>query len=215
MRPEPLVLGFDTSAAHCAAALLLGDRVLAEMTEEMTRGQAERLFPILEQVLSMGGHAWADLDAIGVGIGPGNFTGIRISVSAARGLSLSLGVSAVGVSGFDALAYGAEGPVLTSIDGRRDQVYLQQTGTEPFQAHLDELPSDLSHTGLTVIGHGAEHLAAHTGGTTAAPAAPVAVAIAAIAGARAASGQVARPAPLYLRAVDAAPAADQPPKILT
>ncbi|MDV4168624.1 tRNA (adenosine(37)-N6)-threonylcarbamoyltransferase complex dimerization subunit type 1 TsaB [Rhodovulum sp. FJ3] len=215
MRPEPLVLGFDTSAAHCAAALLLGDRVLAEMTEDMTRGQAERLFPILEQVLSMGGHDWADLDAIGVGIGPGNFTGIRISVSAARGLSLSLGVPAVGVSGFDALAYGADGPVLTSIDGRRDQVYLQQTGGEPFQAHLDDLPTELAHTGPTVIGHGAERLAAHTGGTIAAPAAPVAAAIAAIAGARAASGQVARPAPLYLRAADAAPAADQPPKILT
>ena len=215
MRPEPLVLGFDTSAAHCAAALLLGDRVLAEMTEVMPRGQAERLFPILEQVLEMGGKSWSDLTAIGVGIGPGNFTGIRISVSAARGLSLSLNVPAVGVSGFDALAYGAEGPVLTSIDGRRDQVYLQQTGGEPFQAHLDDLPAELIRTGLTAIGHGADRLARHTGGTIAAPAAPVAVAIAALAGRRAASGEVDRPAPLYLRAADAAPAADQPPKILT
>ena len=48
---EPLVLGFDTSAAHCAAALLCGDRLLAMHAEEMRRGQAERLMPLLEALL--------------------------------------------------------------------------------------------------------------------------------------------------------------------
>ncbi|MEC9312383.1 MAG: tRNA (adenosine(37)-N6)-threonylcarbamoyltransferase complex dimerization subunit type 1 TsaB, partial [Pseudomonadota bacterium] len=79
MKTEPLVLGFDTSAAHCAAALLRGDTVVAEALEPMTRGQAERLMPLLEEVLATGGATWADLDAIGVGVGPGNFTGIRIA----------------------------------------------------------------------------------------------------------------------------------------
>ena len=88
---EPLVLGFDTSAAHCAAALLCADRVVAQHAEDMGRGQAERLFPLLEELLAEGGVTWRDLTALGVGTGPGNFTGIRISVAAARGLALSLG----------------------------------------------------------------------------------------------------------------------------
>ncbi|MEM7753004.1 MAG: tRNA (adenosine(37)-N6)-threonylcarbamoyltransferase complex dimerization subunit type 1 TsaB [Pseudomonadota bacterium] len=100
-RPEPTILAFDTSAAHCAAALLLGGKVVAERFEEMKRGQAERLFPMLDEVLWDVGAVWEELDAIGVGVGPGNFTGVRISVSAARGLALSLGIPAVGVSVFE------------------------------------------------------------------------------------------------------------------
>jgi tRNA threonylcarbamoyladenosine biosynthesis protein TsaB len=70
----------------------------------MARGQSERLVPMLEDLLAEGGVAWRDLDAIGVGIGPGNFTGIRIAVATARGLALGLRVPAVGVTGFDAPA---------------------------------------------------------------------------------------------------------------
>ena len=96
--PDPVVLGFDTSAAHCAAALLRGDAILAHRHEEMGKGQAERLFPLLEDLLSEAGLTWRDLHVIGVGIGPGNFTGIRIAVAAARGLALSLGIPAIGIS---------------------------------------------------------------------------------------------------------------------
>jgi tRNA threonylcarbamoyladenosine biosynthesis protein TsaB len=52
-----MILGFDTSAAHCAAALLSGDRVLATGHEDMAKGQAERLMPLLEEVLEAGGAA--------------------------------------------------------------------------------------------------------------------------------------------------------------
>ena len=95
----PLILGFDTSAAHCAAALLSGETIVAVAAEEMARGQGERIMVLLEEVLSQGGVGWAALSALGVGTGPGNFTGIRISVSAARGLALGLGIPAVGVTG--------------------------------------------------------------------------------------------------------------------
>ena len=88
MPSDPTILAFDTSAAHCAAALLRDGEIVTSCAEPMTRGQAERLMPLLHEVLALGGCTWADLDAIGVGIGPGNFTGIRISVSAARGLAL-------------------------------------------------------------------------------------------------------------------------------
>ena len=88
------ILAFDTSAAHCAAALLLPDSLILRL-EPMEKGQAERLMPMLEDVLAEGGLAWSDLKALAVGTGPGNFTGIRIAVSAARGLALGLGIPAV------------------------------------------------------------------------------------------------------------------------
>lgn len=104
----PLVLSFDTAAAHCAAALVSGDQILGAMSEPLFKGQAERLIPMLEELLTGAGKNWSDLDLIAVGIGPGNFTGVRISVSAARGLALSLGIPAVGVSVFEALAFGTK-----------------------------------------------------------------------------------------------------------
>ena len=125
MPPKPLVLSFDTSAAHCAAALLLGETVLNERLEPMHKGQAERLFPLLEQVLAENGKHWSDLDAIGVCVGPGNFTGVRISVAAARGLALSLNIPAIGVSKLDAMTYGTKGRVSAVLDARRERVYMQ------------------------------------------------------------------------------------------
>ncbi|WP_420351498.1 tRNA (adenosine(37)-N6)-threonylcarbamoyltransferase complex dimerization subunit type 1 TsaB [Paenirhodobacter sp.] len=118
-------MGFDTSAAHCAAALLRGGAVIAERCEEMTKGQAERLMPMLEEMLAGAGVRWADLGVIGVGIGPGNFTGVRISVAAARGLALSLGIPAIGVSRLEALAEGGPRPVVVLEDARRGQAYRQ------------------------------------------------------------------------------------------
>lgn len=99
--PNPTILAFDTSGPHCAAALLIDGQIVASRYEEMPRGQAERLFPMLDEVMGEIGAVWEELDAIGVGIGPGNFTGIRIAVSAARGLALSLGKPAIGVSTFE------------------------------------------------------------------------------------------------------------------
>ena len=80
MPPKPLILSFDTSAAHCAAALVSGDQILGSQSEALLKGQAERLIPMLEEVLEGAGKSWDDLDLIGVGVGPGNFTGVRIAV---------------------------------------------------------------------------------------------------------------------------------------
>jgi len=214
--PETFLLGFDTSAAHCAAALLCGDELLAHRHEEMGRGQAERLFPLLEEVLSEGGVQWRDLSGIGVGIGPGNFTGVRISVAAARGLALSLDIPAIGVAGFDALAEGQPGPVLASLDARRDLVYLALAGEDrPLDPVLGApdtvaLPAP---AGTPCIGHAAETLAARLGSAVQSPAFPCAVAVARVAARRLGHSQP-RPAPLYVRPADAAPSSEPPPVIL-
>jgi tRNA threonylcarbamoyl adenosine modification protein YeaZ len=110
----------------------MGGEIVAQRFEEMKKGQAERLFPMLEAVLGDVGAVWEELDAIGVGTGPGNFTGIRITVSAARGLALSLGVPAVGVSGFEAVRrmVGADGrKCLAALPAPRDQWLVEITDT--------------------------------------------------------------------------------------
>ena len=182
MPPEAYVLSFDTSAAHCAAALLLGDRVVDHRVEEMAIGQAERLMPLLQEVLVGAGIEWQDISVIGVGTGPGNFTGVRISVAAARGLALGLGVPAVGVTTFEAMALGAALPLMVQLDARRGQVYAQIFGPAPMAARLLGLGEVLALTpDTTVVGEGG-----------AVPQYPLAVAIARIAGARAGTVQ---PAP--------------------
>ena len=214
MASDPVLLGFDTSAAHCAAAVLAGDRVLAHRVEDMGRGQAERLMPLLSELLAEAGVPVAALTAVAVGIGPGNFTGIRIAVSAARGLALARAIPAIGVTGFDALAEGATGPVLTAIAAPRGRVYLgTPDGPWPEILEPGEMPDQFRGSGLDVIGAEATRLAALTGGQARAPVFPPAEAIV-----RAALPRIGtpgpRPAPLYLRPADAAPPADPPPVIL-
>jgi len=222
--PDAPVLGFDTSAAHCAAGLFLAGRIAAKRAAPMQKGQAEHLFPMLEELLADQGLTWRDLAAIGVGIGPGNFTGIRIAVSAARGLALSLGVPAIGVSSFDVLARGqGDGPLLLSLPAPRDQLYLQRhekgaaAGAPEVMGEM--LPPELGDlSGHRIIGHDAARLATLTG--SAPPALERAVTpdtlgllIAEIAADRRAQ-PCPRPAPLYVRPADAAPMRDAAPAIL-
>lgn len=198
------ILAFDTSAAHCAAALLLPDQVVRRL-EPMEKGQAERLMPMLEEVLAEAGIGWRDLKAIAVGTGPGNFTGVRIAVAAARGLALGLGIPAVGVTRLEALAYGLPRPLRVVEDARRGEVYVQDFGSSgPGPARLasaEEAGSALNQTGNAA------------GPAALSPAMPLAEAIARIGADRAASPQP-RPAPFYLRGADAAPPSDPPPVIL-
>ena len=216
---DATLLAFDTSGPHIAGAVLHRGALLAERFEPMKRGQAENLVPILEDLLAEAGLAWRDLTALGVGIGPGNFTGIRISVSAARGLALGLGIPAVGVSTFELMRNGADG--LISLEAPRDQAYLQPFAADapaaaPRLVDASDPPADLPR-GLPVIGHRAADLAAATGGTAQEATLddiPRRLALRAAVMLSRAEGALPRPAPLYVRAPDAAPARDAPPEIV-
>lgn len=212
-----MILGFSTSGPYCGAALYSDGDVIAAQHEEIAKGQAERLMPMIEEVLAEAGAQYGDLSAIGVGAGPGNFTGIRISISAARGLALGLRIPAVGVSVLEALAFGHEGPVLASISAGRNHFYLQRfaDGADrgPELATLEDV-ADWAMPGLTCIGNHEHEIARRIGATGGpAPYYP-ASAVARIAATRW-QDDPPRPAPIYLRAPDAAPGRDQPPKILT
>ena len=200
------VLAFDTSAAHCAAALLLpGGRVLTRL-EPMEKGQAERLMPLLEDLLREAGLGWSDLTRLAVGTGPGNFTGVRISVAAARGLALGLGIPAIGITRLEALAYGLPRPITVVEDARRGEVYVQAFGAETSEALLLD-GSDLSHVLET-----SQLTGSAAGPTALPPPMPLAEAMARLAADRALPQP--RPAPFYLRGADAAPPSDPPPVIL-
>jgi tRNA threonylcarbamoyl adenosine modification protein YeaZ len=209
--PEPVVLAFDTSAAHCAAAVVSGSRILAQRVEQMDKGQAERLMPLLAEVLAEAQVGYAGLSAIGVGTGPGNFTGVRISVAAARGLALGLGIPAIGVTGFEALATGLPDDVVLLLDARRGALWVAGKGIDPQLMDPPHFPDGT--TGRPVAGHRAAELALQTGGTLLEQPVPLAVAIARLAAGRLATAQP-RPAPLYLRAADAALPTEPPPVIL-
>ena len=204
MRPEAtrvltadgIIVAFDTSAAHCAAALMFGGKVITRV-EVMAKGQAERLVPMLEEVLAEAGVIWADVSAIVVGTGPGNFTGIRISVALARGLALGLRIPAVGVSGFEALAHDIDRPVVIALDAPRGQAYVQ--GFTPNGAG----PAEIAE----IAPPGARRMSDL--------ALPQFIVALAMAGQRKLATEQPRPAPFYLRDADAAPPADPPPVILS
>ena len=214
-------LAFDTSAAHCAAAFVMDGAVRVTRLEPMARGQAERLMPLLEEVLAEAGAGWADLAGLAVGIGPGNFTGVRIAVAAARGLALGLRVPVVGISGFELLLRPDDaGDLLLCLPAPRDQVYVQafRDGRPVDAPRLIDpaAPEGLAPTVATVRGHGADQIA-HALGTRAEPADTTD--FARLLGARAAwrlaqPADGTRPAPLYVRPPDAAPPSDPPPVIL-
>ncbi|MDP2064129.1 MAG: tRNA (adenosine(37)-N6)-threonylcarbamoyltransferase complex dimerization subunit type 1 TsaB [Phaeovulum sp.] len=215
MRSEALILGFDTSAAHCAAALLAGEVLLEARFEAMAKGQAERLMPMLEEMLARAGVGWRDLAALGVGTGPGNFTGVRISVAAARGLALALGIPAVGVSGLEAAAFGLPRPLVVAMDARRGEVYAQAFDPNGAArlATAEALAGELV-TGQAVTGSAAPALAGAVPGLRLLDAAmPLSEAVARLAAARRATPQP-RPAPLYLRAADAALPGEPAPVIV-
>ena len=173
----------------------------------MATGQAERLMPLLQGLLDEAGIGWHDLTALAVGTGPGNFTGVRISVAAARGLSLGLGIPAVGVTTLEALAHGLPRPLRVVEDARRGMVYLQDFPAEGAPGPAALVAADALPPGPALCTGSA------AGATALPPALPLALAIAQIGRSRAAGPQP-RPAPFYLRSADALPPADPPPAIL-
>lgn len=194
----PLILAFDTSAAHCAAVLVRGGAVLARRDETMDRGQAERLFPMLEELLAEADAHWSDLDGVAVCTGPGNFTGLRVAVAAARGLAMGLGVPAVGVSRFEVLA-DRDGAVVVSLADKRGSF------VQPFRHGAPLGPPTIDPAAPPEVPTGGIVIDA-TG-----------VRCDLVALARIAAGRLDRadpPAPLYLRAADAMPPSETPPLIL-
>jgi tRNA threonylcarbamoyladenosine biosynthesis protein TsaB len=127
-----LILAIDTALDACAAGVLDTDAaaLIAQESQAMKRGHAEALMPLIGRVIKEAGIAFAALDRIAVTTGPGSFTGLRVGLSAARGIALAANKPVVGLSTLTAyaapvVARNAAQPVISAIDARHDHVYFQ------------------------------------------------------------------------------------------
>ena len=211
------LLVIDTALGACTAAVFEDSRPLAVRFEPMTKGHQERLGGLVRDVMAEAGGGFNSLDRIGVTVGPGSFTGLRVGLAFAQGLGAALDRPVVGVSALDALSASlddAAGPVAALIDARRGQVYARLftngSALGPDEAlSLEEAARRVAEIGpdVALIGNGAAVLA------QAFPAlkfariddrvAPSPEALACLAAT--ADPAMHPPRPLYLRAPDATP----------
>jgi tRNA threonylcarbamoyladenosine biosynthesis protein TsaB len=166
------VLAIDTALAACSAAVLDTEHggILASDSLSMTRGHAEALMPLIYHVMQHAQMAFADLDRVAVTTGPGSFTGLRVGISAARGIALATDKPAVGVSTLTVyaaplLADDDSTPVIAAIDARHDHVYLQVFGVggrvliAPRLAPMSDAVRAASDAQSRIVGSAAQSIA--------------------------------------------------------
>jgi tRNA threonylcarbamoyl adenosine modification protein YeaZ len=195
-----MILALDTSTAACTAALFQDGQCLASSDELIGRGHAERLAPMLAELLD-----GRSADTILVGVGPGSFTGIRVGIAAAHGLAIGWNAQLCGLSSLALLAASADidGEVAAAMNGGHGEMFVQQ-----FDPSLDPA-SDLFNlapvaaaaviSAETVVGPAASALVQARGHGTAVEAWPTAKQVLRLPQ----SLRTLAPAPLYARAPDA------------
>ena len=121
----PITLAIDTAAPRLQLGLLLADGRVDVSVDEIATGHAELIFERIAALLGRNGLEYGDLERVVTTTGPGSFTGLRIGLSAARGIGLARGIPVIGVSSLVALSLGATGPATVLLDARRDEAYFQ------------------------------------------------------------------------------------------
>jgi tRNA threonylcarbamoyl adenosine modification protein YeaZ len=164
-----LILALDTSTAACTAALLeRNGTIVASRDEVIGRGHAERLVPMIKEMLD--GHVPA---RILVGVGPGSFTGLRVGIAAAHGMAIGWSVPLAGMNSLALLAAAApagEGKVAAAMAGGHGELFVQTfdrkklTATGPI-LNLTPMAAATKVDAPLVVGSGAEALveARHSG----------------------------------------------------
>lgn len=166
--PAMILLALDTATESCSAAVSHNGEALARRFERLRRGQAERLVPMIEEVMAEARADYRALDGIAATVGPGSFTGVRVGLAAARGLALAAGVPLIGVSTLEAVAAAVPAAerhgrtVLAALDALRGRLYTQRFASDgaplspPAADHADEIAArhdDLA--GAVLVGSGA------------------------------------------------------------
>jgi len=215
------ILAIDTALEACAAAVLDTEHGrVANESLPMVRGHAEALLPMIDRVMRSADMPFSALDRIAVTTGPGSFTGLRVGISAARGIALAAGKPAFGLTTLAAyaaphIAADDKTAVAVAIDARHRHVYLQVFGpggrtlVAPRIASIDDAVRASAVGAVRLAGTGATMLADAWPAHEPPPAeiderrAPDIVWIGRLG--VAATESSADPKPLYLRAPDAQP----------
>lgn len=121
----PITLAIDTAAPRLQLALLCGDGTIDISIDEIATGHAELIFGRIATLLARNSVGYPDLARVVVTTGPGSFTGLRIGLSAARGIALARDIAAIGVPSLLALSLCASGASTVLLDARRDEAYFQ------------------------------------------------------------------------------------------
>jgi len=169
MPPAPMsalapVLAFDTACDACSVVLWRDGEIAAREFAAMARGQSEALLPMIERVMAAAQVEFAALAGIGVTVGPGAFTGLRIGLSAARAIALAAGKPAVGITTLQAIAAAvpaSAGALIVAIDAKRDDLYVQRfVGGAPAGEAMACLPEavPLPAGDIALAGDGAARL---------------------------------------------------------
>jgi len=137
-------LGIETSTSQTSVALLESGQLVLARAHLRPKQSAERLLPLIAELLAEAGWPRASLDRIGVSVGPGSFTGLRVGMACAQGLSLGLGIPLLGVTSLQAMARAVPEAIpglrCAILDARRGEVFAaaHQPGPRAVQALAPE-----------------------------------------------------------------------------
>lgn len=121
-----MLLCLDTSSAQTTLALAESGQMLASITARAPGRHEETLLPMIERLLESAGRSRDQIRCVGVGLGPGGFTSLRVGIATAKGLAIGLGAELVGVGSLRVLARGLASAHAVSaafVDAQRGEVY--------------------------------------------------------------------------------------------
>ena len=119
------ILAVETALGACSVAVLDGEKILAHHFEEMARGHAEALAPMVQTAMAKAGLAFSALGRLAVTTGPGTFTGQRVGLAFMRGLRVALKKPLAGLTTLEVMAAATNAPRAAAIhDAKRDEAYL-------------------------------------------------------------------------------------------
>ena len=164
-----ICLALDSSNIFCSVGVFDAERnrMLAEISEELGRGHAERLIPAIRECLNKANVEMSDLNRVISTVGPGSFTGVRVGLATARGLALALNIPIAGVSVLAALEACAlrdrpAAAILTVMDAKRGDLFVryspqdrQETAIEAELMAVDAFPDRFAGKSFSICGSGA------------------------------------------------------------
>ena len=176
-RPDalPVILAFEASTNQLSVAVYADGMTRAMKMAEAAFGQAASLVPLAVSALAKADIDFAMVSHVAAGRGPGSFTGLRVSLAAAKGVCLAHDLPGLGISGLEALAYSCgdedgDLPILCLADTRRGNVYAQffaadmTPQSDIFEAQIEQLPllmpSALGQETILLAGNGRQAAAA-------------------------------------------------------